>query len=247
MNRRFFIVLLFVLIFPVLAGAKAIGPNVSEYRGKELKWEDGAYGYYVMFKSLLENLQADQGNPQADACKNSGTFILESRHVPPDAYVSDAFLIWSGAQPMAKVNDVTDSEVTLSFSSADGKISETQVVKGKKAYKISESAGFEYDSFKDTDPNTLNQSFFTYRVDVTEFFKNIHDKGRELGLNMTVFLFTATILYLILNAPVISLISAAVQWFQDGIWLLFILQLISAPKRYICMTALSFIFMNRAK
>lgn len=183
MNRRFFIVLLFVLIFPVLAGAKAIGPNVSEYRGKELKWEDGAYGYYVMFKSLLENLVADANpdNPQADACKNSGTFILESRHVPPDAYVSDAFLIWSGAQPMAKVNDVTDSEVTLSFSSADGKISETQVVKGKKAYKISESAGFEYDSFKDTDPNTLNQSFFTYRVDVTEFFKNIHDQGRELG------------------------------------------------------------------
>jgi hypothetical protein len=181
MYRKLFVVFIFIaLVVPFYAGAKAIGPSVSEYRGKELKWEDGAYGYHVMFKSLLENLQADQGNPQADACKNSSTYTLDPAHVPLDALVSQAFLVWAGAQPIAKANDTTDSEVTLSFSSTDSGISETQVVKGKKAYKISEAAGFEFDAFKDID--NPNHSYFTYRVDVTEFFKNIHDKGRELGL-----------------------------------------------------------------
>lgn len=182
MNKKLFIVLLFVLILPFIAGAKAIGPSVSEYRGKELKWEDGAYGYHVMFKSLLENLVADSGNPQADACKNSSTYTLDASHVPSDALVTEAFLIWAGAQPIAKVNDVTDNEVNLRFSSTDGKINEIQTVKGKKAYKVIESAGFEFEGFKDMDPDAFNQSYFTYRVDVTEFFKNIHSKGRELGI-----------------------------------------------------------------
>ncbi|HQI04576.1 MAG TPA: hypothetical protein PL195_04885 [bacterium] len=181
MYRKLFVVFIFIaLAVPFYAAAKAIGPEVSEYRGQELKWEDGAYGYHVMFKSLLENLQADQGNPQADACKNSSTYTLDPAHVPLDALVSQAFLIWAGAQPIAKANDTTDSEVTLSYSSTENGISETQVIKGKKAYKISEAAGFEFDAFKDID--NPNHSYFTYRVDVTEFFKNIHDKGRELGL-----------------------------------------------------------------
>jgi len=172
MNRKIFTILILFLILPVFIGAKAIGPNVSEYRGKELKWKDGAYGYYVMFKSLLENLQADQGNPQADACKNSSTYTLDPAHVPLDALVTEAFLVWTGAQPIASANDVTDNEVTLSYASTDGKISETQIIKGKKAYKISEAAGFEFDAFKDLD--NPNHQYFTYRVDVTDFFKSIH-------------------------------------------------------------------------
>ncbi|HNZ54589.1 MAG TPA: hypothetical protein PKN76_10670, partial [bacterium] len=62
MYRKLFVVFIFIaLAVPFYAAAKAIGPEVSEYRGQELKWEDGAYGYHVMFKSLLENLHADQG------------------------------------------------------------------------------------------------------------------------------------------------------------------------------------------
>ncbi|MGI6393828.1 MAG: hypothetical protein ACOX2F_03690 [bacterium] len=183
MFKRFFVVLISIgLLLPFYASAKAIGPNVSEYRGQELKWEDGAYGYHVMFKSLLEKLQAGQAeNPQADTCKNSSTYTLDANDIPTDATVNRAFLIWAGAQPVAKVNDLTDNEVTLSYSSdSDARITETQIVKGKKAYKISEAAGFEFDAFRD--PDNPSHSYFTYRVDITDFFKKIHDKGREVGI-----------------------------------------------------------------
>jgi len=45
---------------------------------------------------------------------------------------------------------------------------------------VSEAEGFEFDAFTDTDDST--HSYFTYRVDITDFFKSIHDKGREQGL-----------------------------------------------------------------
>lgn len=183
MYRNLFILFLAVYFAPVFLGAKAIGPDVSVYRNEELKWEDGAYGYHVMFKTLLENLKADSGNPQADACINEftgSTYPLDASHVPSDASVTRAFLVWSGAVPIAEANDVTDNEVTLSFVSDDGRITENQVIKGKKAYKVSEAQGFEFDAFKDLDKPT--HSYFTYRVDVTEFFKSIHEKGRALGL-----------------------------------------------------------------
>lgn len=183
MYRNLFILFLAVYFAPLFLGAKAIGPDVSVYRNEELKWEDGAYGYHVMFKTLLENLQADSGNPQADACMDEATgstYPLDASHVPSDAYVTRAFLVWAGAVPIAEANDTTDNEVTLSFVSEDGRISENQVVKGKKAYKVSEAQGFEFDAFKDLDDPRF--SYFTYRVDVTDFFKSIHEKGRALGL-----------------------------------------------------------------
>ncbi|HNW16861.1 MAG TPA: hypothetical protein PKM15_09175, partial [bacterium] len=163
--------------------AKDFGPDVSVYNGEELKWEDGAYGYHVMFKSLLENLQADSGNPQADTCMDEGagsTYALDPSLIPADALIERAFLVWSGAVPIADKDDLTDNEVSLSFVSEDGRISENQVIKGKKAYKVSEAEGFEFDAFTATDDPT--HSYFTYRVDITDFFKSIHDKGRELGL-----------------------------------------------------------------
>jgi len=178
--------LITLLFIPAFLIAGTLGPDVSTYRGSELKWEDGAYGYHVMFKTLLENLQADGDNPQADACvaeSTGSTYSLDISHIPGDAYVARAFLVWSGAVPIANINDPTDNEVTFSYISADSAISETQVVKGKKAYKITESASadFEFDAFRDLD--NPNHSYFTYRVDVTEFFKSIHDKGRDLGLD----------------------------------------------------------------
>ncbi|HPS30440.1 MAG TPA: hypothetical protein PLZ43_09305 [bacterium] len=183
MYRNLFILLLAVYFAPLFLGAKAIGPNVSVYRNEELKWEDGAYGYHVMFKTLLENLKADSGNPQADTCMDEATgstYTLDASHTPSDAFVARAFLVWSGAVPIAEANDPTDNEVTLSFVSEDGKITENQVIKGKKAYKVSEAQGFEFDAFKDIDEPQF--SYFTYRVDITDFFKSIHDKGRALGL-----------------------------------------------------------------
>lgn len=183
MYRNLFILFLAIYFAPLFIGAKAIGPDVSVYRNEELKWEDGAYGYHVMFKTLLENLKADSGNPQADACMSEAagsTYPLDASHIPSDATVSRAFLVWSGAVPIAEANEITDNEVTLSFVSQDGAITENQVIKGKKAYKVSEAQGFEFDAFKDLDDPQF--SYFTYRVDVSDFFKSIHDKGRALGL-----------------------------------------------------------------
>ena len=186
MSKRFLVLVLLVFMLPFSAGAKAIGPSVSKYMGKELKWEDGAYGYHVMFKSLLENRDPQndetdpQLNPQADACKASSTYELGSSHVPSDAIIEDAYLIWTAAQPIEKLDSTTDNEVTLTFVSSDGSISETQTIKGKKAYKISEagSVDFEFDAFRDIDDYDNTRAWYTYRVNILDFFKSIQEKGR---------------------------------------------------------------------
>ena len=180
MSKKFFVLLLLALMLPFAAGAKAIGPSVSKYRGTELKWEDGAYGYHVMFKSLLENKEQDSNpqNPQGDTCKDSSTYELGISHIPADAIIEDAYIVWTAAQPVAKKDSTTDSEINLTFVSSDGSVSETQTVKGKKAYKVSEAGvvDFEFDAVRDTDDTS--KSWYTYRVKILDFFKSIQEKGR---------------------------------------------------------------------
>ena len=79
MSKKFLILALLALLMPFAAGAKEIGPSVSVYRDQDLKWEDGAFGYHVMFKSLLENKVQDakSENPQGDTCKASSTYTLD--------------------------------------------------------------------------------------------------------------------------------------------------------------------------
>ena len=169
----------FLIFLSFFVSAKELDPDVSVYEGEELKWEDGAYGYFVMFKSLLE-LDTESSNI---ICKDEAvgsTYSLDPTHTPTDALVERAFLVWSGAVPIDDKDGLTDNEVSLSFVSEDKIIKYAQTVKGKKAYKVSEAEGFEFDAFTDTDDST--HSYFTYRVDITDFFKSIHDKGRELGL-----------------------------------------------------------------
>ena len=180
MSKKLLILALLAFLMPFAAGAKAIGPSVSVYRDKELKWEDGAFGYHVMFKSLLENKEQDQNqqNPQGDTCKESSTYTLDMTHIPGDAIIEDAYLVWTGAVPVAKKNDPTDNEVSLSFVSSDGTIQHSDTIKGKKAYKVSDAGAvsFEFDAFKDADDP--NKSWFTYRVNVRDFFQKIQEKGR---------------------------------------------------------------------
>ena len=191
MSKRFFVLALLVLMLPFAAGAKAIGPSVSKYRGTELKWEDGAYGYHVMFKSLLENKvaepQGQENNPQGDTCKDSSTYTLNASHVPSDAIIEDAYIVWTAAQPVAKKDATTDNEVSLTFVSEDGIISESQTIKGKKAYKVSEAGtvDFEFDGFRDVDDT--NKSWYTYRVKILDFFKSIQEKGRAHAVEGSAF------------------------------------------------------------
>ena len=191
MSKKFLVLALLAVLLPFTAGAKAIGPSVSKYRGTELKWEDGAYGYHVMFKSLLENKEAEpqgqENNPQGDTCKTSSTYSLGMSHIPSDAIIEDAYIIWTAAQPVAKKDSTTDNEVTLTFVSDDGTITENLAVKGKKAYKISEagSVDFEFDAVRDADDT--NKSWFTYRVKILDFFKSIQEKGRAKATEGSIF------------------------------------------------------------
>ena len=181
MSKKFLILVLLAFIMPFMTSAKAIGPSVSVYRDKELKWEDGAYGYHVMFKSLLENKEPDQNqqNPQGDTCKESSTYTLNMSHIPNDALIEDAYLVWTAAQPIAQLNSTTDNEVFLSFVSEDGSIQHSDTIKGKKAYKISDagSVSFEFDAFKTVDDDGT-RGWYTYRVNILDFFKKIQEKGR---------------------------------------------------------------------
>jgi len=180
-RSKFVFVFLFFMLQGLLFSSTALGPDPSVYRGKELKWEDGAYGYHVMFKSLLESTAPNPENPQANKCidpAKGSTYRLDSSHVPQDAYIHEAYLVWAGAVRTTKINDPTDYEVNFSYVSDDGRISENQIIKGKKGYRITESEGFEFEAYRC--PDTPAHSFFTYRVDVTDYFKSIHEKGRAL-------------------------------------------------------------------
>jgi uncharacterized repeat protein (TIGR01451 family) len=182
MSKKFLILALLALLMPFAAGAKEIGPSVSVYRDQDLKWEDGAFGYHVMFKSLLENKVQDakSENPQGDTCKASSTYTLDMTHIPADAIIEDAYLIWTAAQPIAQLNSTTDNEVSLSFTSSDGTISHSDTIKGKKAYKLTDggSVSFEFDAFKNVDEEGNTRGWYTYRVKVLDFFKAIQEKGR---------------------------------------------------------------------
>jgi len=183
--KKFIIFLMIAVLLPLAASAKEIGPNVSVYRNQELKWEDGAFGYHVMFKTLLENKKPETTdpnatpNPQGDTCKASSTYTLDMSHIPADAIIEDAYLIWTAAQPIAQLNSTTDNEVSLSFVSSDGMISHSDTIKGKKAYKLSDgnTVSFEFDGFK-TVSDDGTRGWYTYRVKVLDFFKAIQEKGR---------------------------------------------------------------------
>ena len=166
--------LFIVLGFFSTVSSKEFGPDVSVYKGQMLKWEDykKGYNYHVMFKSML----ADE-----KTCKDEtegSTYTLGVEHVPSDAFIQKAFLIWTGAQPINKIDEIADNQVVLNFESTDGNIQETQTITAN-GHKVTEPQGFEFDSFIEEDSG---KAYFTYRIDVTDFFKVLHEKGRESGL-----------------------------------------------------------------
>ena len=224
--------ILFVLIIPLSIFAQ-MGPDVAvDMNGKELKWEEGAWDYHVMFKSLLLNLnqttclqncedgQDKAGNPQADACMDpnvGSTYTLMSNHIPNDAHVEAAYLVWTTAVDVDKLDQLVDNEVTLTFNGLNSGIEYSMDVVGPEHY-LDESDGFAYDGKKLEFPLMsgygnpykecstqqdctdaigtysncipydgknycgLRQGSYTYRIDVTEYFENIHAMSAEAGV-----------------------------------------------------------------
>jgi len=116
--KKAFILMMFIIPFSLLA---VLGPNVSQLNGEDLKWEEGAWDYFVMFKSLITQVTGaattSPSNPQADTCidPNIGsTFTLTSEHVPEDTNIDKAFLIWIAGQNPANYSGPVDNSVRLS-------------------------------------------------------------------------------------------------------------------------------------
>ena len=189
--KKLFVLL--TLMVPLLLTA-ALGPNVSVAPdGKELKWEEGAWDFFIMHKSLIEQVTGTAtttaGNPQADTCidPNIGsTYTLTSRHVPEDADVDRAFLIWLTGHDPDNLNTPTDNSVTLTFTNAeDPTLTLTREITAsyQGMPRPTSQGGFEFETLDmPADTNTGETAVYTYRVDVTDFMKEIVLMGEQRGM-----------------------------------------------------------------
>ncbi len=198
-----FFILTFLLsnLFAQTYLGKPLGPDVSTLNGQQLKWETGSHDFFVMFKSMLaDNVRTicdsqgkpmgcdAQGNPQADACLDHSTYELTQGKVPLDAYVEKAFLVWSTDQNPANLDGPTDNKVHLKFEATDGSRSnEADITVPEKTLSSDENHGnpdFSFEGFKlMRGGQSYDTGYYTYRADVTDFFKKIHDDARASGVD----------------------------------------------------------------
>ena len=196
-----FLVLFFVISVMLTVFAydgTTIGPEVSVLDGRKLQWEAGSFDYFVMFKSLMGNdvreicssASSPAGcdytdNPEPDSCLSSSTFRLTNSHIPEDAYVEAAYLVWTSSLDPNNVFH-TDNTATLAFISDDGKITyETDAVAPRTGNVGTDSnhgqQDFTFEGISIEQNNKIYGGYYTYRVDVTDFFSMIHAMGRDLG------------------------------------------------------------------
>ena len=207
-----FLFLLFFL-FPVFIFA-AIGQNGISIApdGTLLKWDEGAWDFFIMHKSSLERSPENKAavydengneilsNPQADSNVDptiGTTYTLTSKHIPPDADVDRAFLIWLADVDPYKLNEPTKNSVTLTFTNTkDPTITLSQEVKaGYQGDLSKDNKGvFEYEAVRDGIDSRLKQEpwcpddtasyagYYTYRVEVSDFMKKIIAMGEEKGM-----------------------------------------------------------------
>ena len=166
-------------------------------------WEDGGQDFFVMFNSNIDNkiklYDEDPANPQGDTCVESSSFTLNNFHIPEDAIIEEAYLIWMGAVDPAKINEPTDNKVHLAFTqTADSNVEyAADITAGEegKGKKLGTSPSFEFEGIKFKDDVEIGCSetatgtstpdfeigYFTYRVDVTDFFKEIEKVNSAAG------------------------------------------------------------------
>ncbi len=212
--KKFLSLLIFLLpslLFAVIGqNGISIAPD-----GTLLKWDEGAWDFFIMHKSVLERSPEhnaeinddgtpgeDPTNPQADSVVDPAigtTYTLTSKHIPPDADVSRAFLIWLADVDPYALDQPTKNSVTLTFTNtADPTLTYSQEVKASYQGDISKDnkGVFEYEAVRDsvapqlTDKNgnycpsdTAGYTgYYTYRVEVSDFMKKIVQMGEERGM-----------------------------------------------------------------
>lgn len=198
MKKFLFVLMVFV---PVMLVA-AIGQNGISHApdGTELKWEEGAWDFFIMHKTLIDRVTGAANtsngqdntaqNPQADTFidPNVGsTYTLTSKHIPPDADVDRAFLVWLSTQDPNNLSGPTDNSVTLTFTNAaDPSITLTQEVTASKQGNLATTTigDFEYEALNmPADANSGATGVYTYRVEVSDFMKEIIAMGEKKGMN----------------------------------------------------------------
>ena len=173
----------------------AIGDNgISvDSKGNQLKWEEGRWDFFIMHKSLVEKVSGEattlDTNPQADTCidPNIGsTYTLTSKHIPKDANIDRAFLVWLSTQDPDNLEGPTDNSVTLTFTnSIKPGITLTREITASKQGNLAttQMGDFEYEALNIQDSNSGNTGIYTYRVDVTDFMKEIILAGAAQGMD----------------------------------------------------------------
>ena len=206
---------LLIFLFPVFLFA-VIGQNGISIApdGTLLKWEEGAWDFFIMHKSVLERSPQhiaeindkgevidDTSNPQADTLVDPAvgtTYRLSSKHIPPDADISRAFLIWLADVDPYQLDQPTKNSVTLTFTNAtDPTLTVSQEVKANiqgdlskdnkgifeyEAVRVSVEDGYRGENFCPNDTAKYT-GVYTYRVEVSDFMKTIIKMGEERGMN----------------------------------------------------------------
>jgi hypothetical protein len=191
--KKFFA--LFMFFVPMMLFA-AIGERSVSIApdGTELKWEEGKWDFFIMHKSLIENVTGEAttspSNPQADTCidQNVGsTYTLTSKHIPEDAEIDRAFLVWLSTQDPDNMTGPTDNSVILTFTNAaDPEITLTQEVSASLQGDLASTqmGNFEYEALNiPGDQNIGVTGVYTYRVEVSDFMKKIIKMGEAKGMN----------------------------------------------------------------
>jgi len=196
-SLKFFVFLICIASFSFLS-AKIEGTMIGGEPHES--WEDGGQDFFVMFNSNIDNklvlFGEDPDNPQGDTCIEESSFTLDKFHVPEDAIIEKAYLVWMGAVDPSKLSDPTDNSVKLKFiQTADSApvIYEQAVTAGETGKLLSAQNSFDFESlyFMDDVENGCTETaggsivkdqylgYFTYRVDITSFFKEIQKMNSE--------------------------------------------------------------------
>ncbi len=186
MKSKMLLLLSFLTVVPMTLSAGDLGNIIGGDPSKS--WEEGSHDYVVMFNTLLKDTESvgsvENNNPQGDRCIENSSFDLSSEHIPADAEVENVYLIWTGVVDPALLKSPTDNTADFDFVSEDGKVKiEKREVKGAGPYTLdSTEQGFAFEGFTLTNEEGVDSyGYFTYRVDVTDLFKEIQKKGRDAG------------------------------------------------------------------
>ena len=197
--KKFLLMLMFFVPAMLFAAIGDNGISVAP-DGTQLKWEEGAWDFFIMHKTLVDRVTGAandsnnpvEKNPQADSFIDpaiGSTYTLTAKHIPQDADVDRAFLVWLTTQDPDNLATPTYNSVTLTFTHAtDPEITKEMQVTASFQGSVTTTdqiGNFEYESLyvAQSLTNQYPEAVYTYRVEVSDFMKEIIKMGEAKGMN----------------------------------------------------------------